>query len=121
MPGHLLQLERAALSLADQSPEDAVIDAVHAGAFRSTLGRPVQCPAYKIGAITAEDVQAFTAANFTAGNMTVVGTGVDHDALVTQLEENLAGVSVDDTPATASTYHGGFESRVDAHTVSGGL
>jgi len=108
--------ERAALSLSNQSPQDAVMDSVHAGAFRSTLGRPVQCPAYKIGAISADDLRAFTAANYSAGNMTVMGAGVDHDDLVAQLEENLANLSVDDTPKPAANYYGGFESRVDAHT-----
>ena len=109
---------RAALALSTQSPEDQVADAVHAGAFRHTLGRPIQCPAYKIAAITAEDLQSFTASNFTAGNMTVVGRGVDHDALVAQLEDNLSGLPVDDTPSASAKYYGGFESRLDAHSVS---
>jgi len=97
------------------SPEGAVLDALHSGAFRTTLGRSAATPAHKVGSITSETLEAFTAANFTAGNISVVGSGIDHATLVDLCEDTFGEVAAgDDVPADAAIYYGGFESRVDA-------
>jgi len=97
------------------SPQDAVLDALHSGAFRTTLGRSAATPDHKVGNITPAALEAFTAANFTGGNMSVVGSGVDHAALVELCEDTFGEVAAgDDVPAEAASYYGGFESRVDA-------
>lgn len=88
-----------------------VVDGLHAGAFRSTLGNSNTVSPYKLGDISPETLAAYTESFFTAGNMTVVGSGVDHAELVELVERNFSHVKTDDTPAVSAEYHGGFESR----------
>lgn len=107
--------EAKALVPTSQDPETAVIDALHTGAFRFTLGRSPNTPGHKVPVISPGDLQAFTAENFTGGNISVIGSGVDHDTLVDLVETSFAGVEAgDDIPSAPATYYGGFESRVDA-------
>jgi len=104
---------RVATATAAQTTEEMVADSLHKGAFRNTLGQPTVCPAYKIGSISAADLNAFFAANFTGGNITVTGTGVSHEDLVAVITDNFEEVATDDASAEAATYYGGFESRVE--------
>lgn len=105
------------LQSASSSSTDAVIDAVHSGAFRTGLGRPANCPTFKVNAVSAGALRAFADSNFTANNITVVGSGVDHNSLVDVVKRNFGGVASSDSALSASEYHGGFESRVE--TASG--
>lgn len=91
-----------------------VLDALHAGAFRSTLGNSTAVAPFKIGDITVDTVKDYFDQYFTAGNMTVVGAGVDHDELVSMVEENFAHVEAKDVPATSAEYFGGYESRISS-------
>jgi ubiquinol-cytochrome c reductase core subunit 2 len=95
---------------------DAVVDALHAGAFRNTLGRSEVTPLYKVAGISAETLGAFTEANFTGGNISVVGAGVNHSALVELVSDNFGVGAGSDAPGAAATYYGGAETRMEADT-----
>jgi ubiquinol-cytochrome c reductase core subunit 2 len=96
-------------------PEQAVIDALHTGAFRATLGRSPITAGHRVPTITPQDLLSFTVDNYTGGNISVIGSGVDHAALVELVENSFADVAAgDDIPPQPAAYYGGFESRVDA-------
>jgi predicted Zn-dependent peptidase len=104
---------RVEASLANRSTEEAIYDALHAGAFRSTLGRPTFCQPYKIGSISSAQLGAYADDFYTGGNITISATGVDHDALVAMVDRNFEDVPVTDKGTAPATYYGGFESRVE--------
>ena len=74
--------DTAEVNLGETDPSVFIMDALHSGAFRATLGRPSVCPPYKVSAITVQDLSEYAATNYTAGNITIFGKGVDHDSLV---------------------------------------
>lgn len=49
--------------------------------------------AYRVGGITSDALSAFAADNFTGGNITVVGSGIDHATLVALANESFGGVN----------------------------
>jgi len=95
-----------------------VLDALHAGAFRSTLGNSTTAAPYNLGALDVATVANYFDDFYTAGNMTVVGAGVDHDELVAMVEHNFSHLEAKDVTATTAEYHGDYESRVS--TGNGG-
>ncbi|KAH9915970.1 Metalloenzyme, LuxS/M16 peptidase-like protein [Epithele typhae] len=56
-------------------PATRALELAHALAFRAGLGNSLFGPAHTH--VSAEDVQAFAASAFTAGNVAVVGSGID--------------------------------------------
>ncbi|KAI0714216.1 LuxS/MPP-like metallohydrolase [Cerioporus squamosus] len=65
--------------------------------------------------VSADDVKAFAQSVFGAGNVAVLGTGIDAGALEKLLEKSLGKFSSSAAPSsTPSAYFGG-ENRIDAH------
>ena len=52
-----------------------VMENLHAGAFRDTLGRSLYAPDYMVGAYNAELLLEYVQQHYTAGNMALVGLG----------------------------------------------
>lgn len=102
-----LRLELA--NLATQ-PQVRLIEALHAAAFRNTLGRSIYMAEKRIGSHSPEVLSQFVQNNYLSGNMTIVGMGVDHDALLFAAKKfKVTQGSTDPEPAK---YHGG-EVRID--------
>jgi len=70
------------LDVYEQKPELRLVDLIHRAAFRNGLSRSLYAPRYNVGNLTSEVLTAFRARNFTANNVTLVGTGMKHDDLV---------------------------------------
>nr|CAG8448643.1 14306_t:CDS:2 [Entrophospora candida]CAG8579396.1 11441_t:CDS:2 [Entrophospora candida] len=94
-------------SIAEATPEVLALEAAHEAAFRDGLGNLLFANSTtKIK--SNEDVIAYANKVYTAPNITIIGTGVDHDKL-TALTENLFKDISHAVPATpiASKYFGG--------------
>ena len=61
---------------AESTPAIRAVDIAHALAFRTGLGNSLFAPAHTHAPVSAEDVQAFAASAFTAGNVAVLGSGI---------------------------------------------
>lgn len=88
----------------------AVIEGVHAAAFGSgsSLGHGLTATTEGLHAISADTVRSFMASTFTAGNIVVSGTNIDHDVLVSIAEGSLGGIpSGAAAAASKATYTGG--------------
>jgi len=69
-----LKLDLAVLAA---SPNICAVELLHQAAFRDTLGRSLYMPEFMLGKLNHEDLQAYAESRFSAGNMAVVGLGVD--------------------------------------------
>ncbi|OBZ74636.1 Cytochrome b-c1 complex subunit 2, mitochondrial [Grifola frondosa] len=108
--GPVCEAESAA---AFSNPATRAIELAHALAFRSGLGSSLFASAGTH--VSAEDVKAFAASVFGAGNVAVLGTGINPATLQKLLEKSLGSISKTAAPASpASSYFGG-ETRLDAH------
>ncbi|KAI9344866.1 Metalloenzyme, LuxS/M16 peptidase-like protein [Obelidium mucronatum] len=91
-----------------------VLDTVHQLAFRRGLGNSLFASPEALHHLKRADLQAFAAANFTADNIAVVGSGVSHDELEALVNASFEGVAVPSTAARSvapSAYYGG-EARI---------
>lgn len=70
------------LDVLDQKPELRVMELLHQAAFRNGLSRSLYAPRYNMGNLNSELLNEFRASNFTANNLSLVGTGVQHDAVL---------------------------------------
>lgn len=70
------------LDVLDQKPELKVMELLHQAAFRNGLSRSLYAPRYNMGNLGSELLAEFRANNFTSNNLSLVGTGVQHDAVV---------------------------------------
>jgi len=59
-----------------------IVDMIHRAAFRNGLSRSLYAPRYNVGNLSDEVLKQFRASNYTAGNLSLVGTGLRHDDLV---------------------------------------
>ncbi|PKC12796.1 LuxS/MPP-like metallohydrolase [Rhizophagus irregularis] len=98
---------------AEAIPEVITLDAAHAVAFRHGLGNSLFANA-TTKVTSSEQVKAFSNKVYTAPNITIVGTSVNHKELVSLTDKLFEKVShtVPSTPIT-SKYFGG-ESRIAA-------
>ncbi|RPD67940.1 LuxS/MPP-like metallohydrolase [Lentinus tigrinus ALCF2SS1-7] len=94
-------------------PATHALELAHALAFRNGLGNSIfATPGHHV---TAEDVKAFAQSVFGAGNVAVLGTGIEAGALEELLQKSLGKFSSSASPSsTPSSYFGG-ESRIGAH------
>lgn len=94
-------------------PATHALEAAHALAFRAGLGASVFSSAGN--AITIDDVKAYASKVFGAGNIAVLGSGIDPTTLQGLVEKSLSGLSSSaSVSSTPSKYFGG-ETRVDGH------
>ncbi|CAG8507132.1 4805_t:CDS:2 [Paraglomus occultum] len=107
--------------LADNTPEVSVLESAHNVAFRNGLGNPLF--ANEISKVSSVDVvKSFADKVYTAGNVTVVGTGVNHDQLKSLAEEHLQDLPIGTSVSPTATQYFGGEARItsslpDAHFV----
>lgn len=66
----------------NQKPELKLVDLIHRAAFRNGLSRSLYAPRYNLGNIDSDLLASFRGKHFTANNLTLVGTGVGHEDLV---------------------------------------
>lgn len=70
------------LAFKKSKPEIGLVELLHSAAFRDTLGQSVFMPEFMIGNYTPHQVNSFLQSQFAAGNLALVGVGVEHDLLV---------------------------------------
>ncbi|KAI0743043.1 LuxS/MPP-like metallohydrolase [Daedaleopsis nitida] len=94
-------------------PATHALELAHALAFRSGLGNSIfATPGHHV---SAEDVQAYAASVFGAGNVAVLGTGIAPAALEKLLEQSLGKFAASSAPSAAPARYFGGETRVDTH------
>lgn len=86
------------LDVYDQKPELKIVDLLHRAAFRNGLSRSLYAPRYNVGSLSDEVLRDFRAKNYTAGHLSLIGTGVRHEDLIHlsdlfRLPEDSAGSS----------------------------
>lgn len=94
-------------------PATHALELAHTIAFRRGLGNSIfAAPGHHV---SADDVKAYAHSVFGAGNVAVLGTGIDAGVLEKLLEKSLGKFPSAAAPAsTPSAYFGG-ETRIDAH------
>jgi ubiquinol-cytochrome c reductase core subunit 2 len=104
--------ERLDLDLAQLStqPQARLMEALHQAAFRNTLGRSLYIQPNRIASFNGAMLSQFVQDFYTAGNMAIVGVGVDHDQLAFAAKKFSAGQG--GAQIAPATYCGG-ELRVD--------
>jgi len=112
---------RLAEQVASLPAKEIAMDALHQGAFRTGLGAPVAASPFKVAGFTPQHLADYASANFTAGNITVAGSGVDHAELVSVVGSCLGDLETVDTAPEPSVYVGGLESRVESASSGTGF
>ncbi|KAI0758832.1 LuxS/MPP-like metallohydrolase [Fomes fomentarius] len=95
-------------------PATHAIELAHALAFRNGLGNSIFASSGHH--ISAEDVKAYADSVFGAGNVAVLGTGIDPAALAKLLEKSLGKFSTSAAPSSTPSKYFGGETRVDTHS-----
>lgn len=103
---------RLSLDLAclEQQPQVQLLEGLHKAAFRNTLGQSLYSPANRLGSHTPDMLAQFVQDNYGAGNMAIVGLGIDHDYLVFNAKKFATAQGV--AQIEAAKYSGG-EYRLD--------
>jgi ubiquinol-cytochrome c reductase core subunit 2 len=101
------------LELYSKSLDAMLMDALHKAAFRDTLGQSLFMNADRIGSYSPQALEAFVEKQYVSHNATVIGVGIDHDALV-QAAKKLSVRQGAAPNVVKSKYHAGGEVRVDA-------
>ena len=87
--------------------------AMHALAFHNGLGNSIIATSGHH--VSADDIKVFAQSVFAAGNVAVLGTGIDAGTLEKLLEQSLGKVASAGTPASKPSSYFGGETRIDAH------
>lgn len=96
---------------AAHSTQTAVIEALHAAAYKNALCNSLYCPDHMVDNIQSEHLHQFVQNNFTSARMALVGLGVDH-AVLKQVGEQFLNIrSGAGTTGAKAQYRGG-ESRL---------
>ncbi|XP_077980030.1 cytochrome b-c1 complex subunit 2, mitochondrial-like [Glandiceps talaboti] len=98
-------------AIARNEPQQDLIERIHAAAFRNSLGQSLYCPDYNIGKITSAMLTEFVQKKYTAGNMALVGLGVDHANLV-EYGQKLE-LAMGSSEKVAAKYAGGEHNRCE--------
>lgn len=108
-----------------QYPDLVLDQLLHSTAFgHSQLGSSVSCPSHNLNKISIEQIKNFMDDNYTGENIRVVGTNIEHDALVKLVENLFDSVprSSDKSASkkrTVSNYIGGNNKVFDSNFVEG--
>ncbi|GBE86851.1 Cytochrome b-c1 complex subunit 2, mitochondrial [Sparassis crispa] len=94
-------------------PATHALELAHALAFRNGLGSSVFSSANSH--LTIDDVKAYAASVFGAGNIAVLGTGINPATLQGLVEQSLGSLSAAATPASSPSKYFGGETRIDGH------
>ncbi|KAG0261438.1 ubiquinol-cytochrome c reductase core subunit 1 [Mortierella polycephala] len=107
----------AECSLAESSPEVAVIEAVHNAAFRNGLGNSVFAAPY--ADITTGDLKKFAADNFVGNKIALIATGVSEDELKSYADSAFSDVVAGSSAKVEESKYYGGEVRVPQNTAVG--
>ncbi|KAF9918699.1 ubiquinol-cytochrome c reductase core subunit 1 [Lobosporangium transversale] len=108
---HAVAKEIAAeCSVAESSPEVAVVEAIHNAAFRNGLGNPIFAAPYSD--ITSSDLKKFAADNFVANKLALVATGISEEELKGLAASAFANVASGSATNIETTKYYGGEIRV---------
>ncbi|GAA6219872.1 cytochrome b-c1 complex subunit 2, mitochondrial isoform X1 [Lates japonicus] len=92
---------------ATYSSQIAVVEALHATAYKNALSNSLYCPDHMVGNIHSEHLHQFVQNNFTSARMALVGLGVDH-AVLKQVGEQFLNIrSGAGTTGAKAQYRGG--------------
>ncbi|WPK25653.1 hypothetical protein PUMCH_002978 [Australozyma saopauloensis] len=98
-------------------PEFVALEALHQQSFRKGLGQPLYYSANQ--SVTFDDVKEFAASAFTAGNVSIVASGVNEADLAEFVAESaFAGLPAGSTSAPAVTTFTGAETRIASSGAS---
>lgn len=92
------------------------IELMHRAAYRDVLANSIYCPKFQFGKLTTETMQHYVRSNFLTNRSAIVGTGVDHQALVGYAKNLIidSGTGNDAKP----TYYGGELRKALAGQIS---
>ncbi|KAJ8251158.1 hypothetical protein GJAV_G00217950 [Gymnothorax javanicus] len=99
-----LKIDKA---LANETPQIAVLEMLHAAAYKNALSNSLYCPDYMVGHVTPEQLHSFVQNNFTSARMALVGLGVEHSVLRQVGEQFLNVRSGTGVPGAKAQYRGG--------------
>ncbi|TNN51310.1 Cytochrome b-c1 complex subunit 2, mitochondrial [Liparis tanakae] len=89
------------------SAQIAVIEGLHAAAYKNALCNSLYCPDHMVGKIQSGHLHQFVENNFTSSRMALVGLGVDH-TMLTQVGEQFLNIrSGAGTTGAEAQYRGG--------------
>ena len=99
------------LSVLENESQIQLMGILQKAAYRQGLGNSLYTPKHMVGKHRPAMLAKFADRHLVIGNMTVIGSGVDHDSLVFQVKKMYVkdGAPV---PTEKSVYHGG-ENRID--------
>lgn len=94
------------LACLNEQPNIKVIELLHSAAYRNTLGNSIYCPSSFLGSHTMDQVVEFMQNHYAANRVALVGSGVDHDLLVS-MARNMTFSKGGSPNTAAATYYGG--------------
>ncbi|KAH9513037.1 Cytochrome b-c1 complex subunit 2, mitochondrial [Bulinus truncatus] len=94
------------LALLKTQPQIRAIEALHAAAFRNTLGQSLYAPEFQLGKYTPEQVLQYMKTYFSAGRLALIGVGVDQKTLE-DLGRTFEPYKAAGIPSQPAVYYGG--------------
>ncbi|XP_059178404.1 cytochrome b-c1 complex subunit 2, mitochondrial-like [Physella acuta] len=94
------------LALLKTQPIIRATEALHAAAFRTTLGRSLYAPEFAVGKFTPDQVTNYVKTFFTSGRLALVGVGIDQQELEA-LGQELTPYKAVSVPQEKAAYQGG--------------
>jgi predicted Zn-dependent peptidase len=103
------------IGAAHDTPDDKVFDQFQETAWaRQAIGRPILGTRETVMGFSPEDLRAYLAEHYTAGNMVLSAAGaVDHDALVALAETHFAGLPGGGAEKPAGARYTGGQTRLE--------
>uniref|UniRef100_A0A8D3E6H4 Ubiquinol-cytochrome c reductase core protein 2b n=1 Tax=Scophthalmus maximus TaxID=52904 RepID=A0A8D3E6H4_SCOMX len=96
---------------AAQSPQIAVIEALHQAAYKNALCNSLYCPDHMVDNVQSEHLHQFVQNNFTSARMALVGLGIDH-AVLKQVGEQFLNIRSGGGATGAGAQYRGGEIRL---------
>ncbi|XP_013068515.2 cytochrome b-c1 complex subunit 2, mitochondrial-like isoform X1 [Biomphalaria glabrata] len=94
------------LALLKTQPQIRAVEALHAAAFRNTLGNSLYSPEFQLGKFTSEQVAQYLKTYFSAGRLALIGVGVDQQVLE-DLGRTFEPYKAAGAPSQQAVYAGG--------------
>lgn len=93
----------------DISSHDNLLELAYAAAYLddSPLGHSKFCPSYKVGSFSAAALRDFVGAKFTADNIVISASGVNHNNFVRDVSRAFGGLASGAVTAAPAKYLGG--------------
>uniref|UniRef100_A0A8D3E307 Ubiquinol-cytochrome c reductase core protein 2b n=1 Tax=Scophthalmus maximus TaxID=52904 RepID=A0A8D3E307_SCOMX len=103
---------------AAQSPQIAVIEALHQAAYKNALCNSLYCPDHMVDNVQSEHLHQFVQNNFTSARMALVGLGIDH-AVLKQVGEQFLNIrSGGGATGAGAQYRGGEKVKTQYSSIS---